>query len=98
MEPKGSLSCLKGPNTKTLSEASPHNQTLFILSSILILSSHQCLRLRCDLLLLKFVTSPMRGTCTAQLILLNLITDEDTINYEAPHYAIFFVLLLYTVT
>jgi hypothetical protein len=65
--------------------------------SILILSSHLCVSLQNGpfpsgfptKILYAFLTSPMRATWPAHLILLNLITLMERTSYEAPHYAIF---------
>jgi hypothetical protein len=45
-------------------------------------------------ILYKFIISPMRATCPAQVTLLDFIILLKGTNYEAPHYAIYSSLLL----
>jgi hypothetical protein len=85
MEREGSLPCSLQRTTGSYSEpekSSPHSDTLFILRSILILSSHQCMRPQNGLvpsgfppkILYSFLISHMRDTLLAHFIFLDLIT------------------------
>jgi len=85
MEPEVSLPCSEGPATGPYSEllaSSAHLFTLYVLRSILILSSHLRLGLPSDLflsdfateILYAFVISPMRATYLTHLIRLDFIT------------------------
>jgi hypothetical protein len=102
METEGSLPWSQEPATTRIQ--STHSHTISQ-RSILILSSH----LRLDLprgifpsifrtkILYALLIFPMRATCLAHLILIDLITliifCEGSTNYKAPHYAVFSGLL-----
>jgi hypothetical protein len=87
MEPEGLLACSQEPSTGPYFEPdkfSPYNSILFIYSlrSNLILSSHLRLGLPSGLfpsgfatdILYRFLSSPIRATCTSHLILhLNIL-------------------------
>jgi hypothetical protein len=85
MEPEGSLPCSQEPATghyPELHASSPHLSILFLLKSILILSSHLRLGLpnglfpsgRPTKILYVFLFTPVRATFPAHLVLLDLIT------------------------
>jgi hypothetical protein len=83
-EPKGSSPCSQEPSTGPYPElvrASPYHPILSLLRSILILSTHLRLDLSSGLfhsgfptnILHTFLVSPIRATCPAHLIVLDLI-------------------------